>query len=291
MNSVEQLHIHVQKNPNKPANKTLVSTKKLKMELRSKYKNKNHKSSRTQWRRKSLLLWLGKGFLLWHQEHDLWKKKKINWTFSKLKMVVLQNSLLREWKDKPQTARNHSQVIFLTKDFYSKYIKRSYNSAIRKQTNYKMAKRSEQTLHWRKNTEGKKVYEKILSITSQGNTMKTTKRPPCTLVTTEWLEKFNIKSGQGAGWLGVTAWPEGVWGGVDVGESVWQKKNLCFAAMLNVHVGGDPTICLLSYLQIKWKDHTQENLYVKCSYENTHTHETSAQPRCYSFDKFINKLA
>lgn len=64
-------------------------------------------------------------------------------------MLVLQNSLLREWKEKLQTGRVFANCIS-TKAFYLKYIKISENSVIKKQFNLKMVKRTKYTLPQRK---------------------------------------------------------------------------------------------------------------------------------------------
>ena len=48
---------------------------------------------------------------------------------------------------KPKTKKKYLQYIYLTKDLYPKYIKKSYNS-VRKQPNFlKMSKTLEQALH------------------------------------------------------------------------------------------------------------------------------------------------
>ena len=83
-----------------------------------------------------------------------------------------------------------------------------------------MAKRSEQTLHQRKYTEGKKVYERCSTSLVRETQMKTRKRYPCTSVTTEWLEKLNIRFRQGAEPLDATALLGEVRSGTGVGESL-----------------------------------------------------------------------
>ena len=43
-------------------------------------------------------------------------KKSIHWTSFKLRTTVLWKTLLRKWKDKPQTGRKYSQNTYVIKD-------------------------------------------------------------------------------------------------------------------------------------------------------------------------------
>jgi hypothetical protein len=73
------------------------------------------------------------------------------WTSLKFKTSSLSNTLLKEWKDKPQTWRKYLQI----KNFYTKSMKKSLNSTIRKQLSFKTGQISEPTTHQRRNTDGK----------------------------------------------------------------------------------------------------------------------------------------
>ena len=65
---------------------------------------------------------------------------KINLTSSKVKTFMLQRTLLRKRKENSQNRRNYLQIIYLIRDLYPEYIKKSYNSTIKRQLNFKMGK-------------------------------------------------------------------------------------------------------------------------------------------------------
>lgn len=73
--------------------------------------------------------------MIWSQQRFLKKQEALtidgkvrNHTPPKLRTSVLQKTLLRKCKDKPQTERKHQQYRYLTNTLYPRYVKNWYNS-------------------------------------------------------------------------------------------------------------------------------------------------------------------
>ena len=66
-------------------------------------------------------------FLDTNQRQNPWKKES-SWA------LALQNTMLREWEDRPQTGRKYLQSTYLIKVWYAEYLKSIHNSIVRQHT-------------------------------------------------------------------------------------------------------------------------------------------------------------
>lgn len=87
---------------------------------------------------------------------EIWESSLFTWRHSGLGsfQVFIKKILLREWEDKPQTARKYLQETYLIKDYITQCIQRAKQQE-NKQSDLEMGKRSEQMFHPRRYTNGK----------------------------------------------------------------------------------------------------------------------------------------
>ena len=128
------------------------------------------------------------------------------------------------------------------------YINNSYNSIVKKKSNFKMSRRSKQTFFQRRHTDGQQTRKKIINITHhQGTANQNHMRHHLTLVR---MAIFKKKGCQGCGKKGarVQCWWECK--PVQPQQKKAQKRG---SSKLKIELLYDPTIPLLGIYQKKMK--------------------------------------
>lgn len=112
--------------------------KQLKMNQGPKCKSENYKTFRRTHRLNSSWYWIRQWFLRYDQKHKQQKKKYINRTSTELKILCFKNTVKK--RKSPMNGRKYLYITYLTRDLYLDYIRKSYNSIIKKQSDFKMSR-------------------------------------------------------------------------------------------------------------------------------------------------------